>query len=377
MDLFTFNELKGIFARRTFTHKAFAYKALTLRGLRAFTVSLSAVALLGLASCGEEQLSVADPKQDEHAFEHPIDFPAVIHPADNPSSPEKIELGRRLFYDQRMSILNTRSCGSCHKAGQAFAESVNISSDKRGAQGRQAMAVINVAYDDVLLWDGTFKTLEHQVEGPFKSRFEFNQEPEQAIVKLKQEPMYKGLFTKAFGDEEITFDRIRKSIAAFERTFISGHSAFDEFNRGKTTALNASQIRGMELFMDTNKTNCVSCHSDHNLSDGDFHSTGLEEHYSDGGLETITGDPTDNGKFKTPTLRNIFLTGPYMHDGRFRTLREVVQHYNDGGHQSKNKDPLMRKLNLTESQMQDVVAFLESLTDNKFVTRKDLQDPWR
>ena len=364
MDLLTINGLK-----RTYI----------ANGFRAFAVALSASALLGLASCAEDSPGSGpgtDPVQ-ETPFEHPKDFPPVMHPQDNPSTAEKIELGRRLFYDKRMSFNNTHSCGTCHEADNGFADPVNVGSDKRGAQARQAMAVINVAYNNALLWDSSFSTLEAQVEGPFKSTHEFNQAPEFAIAKLKKDPIYKDLFVKAFGDEHITFDRIRKAISTFERTFISGNSPVDQYRRGNTSALNEAQIRGLNLFMDTSRTNCVQCHSDYNFSDGSLHSTGLEEHYSDGGLETLTGNEGDNGKFRTPTLRNINETGPYMHDGRFATIRQVLQHYNEGGHQSRNKSPLMRPLHLSDQDMDDLRLFLEALSDKQFLTRKDLQDPWK
>ena len=354
-------------------------RSLSLKGFRTFALALSASAMLGLASCAENTPDggTGTNPEPETPFEHPKDFPPVMHPQDNPTSAEKIELGRRLFYDKRMSFNNTHSCGTCHEADNGFADPVNVNSDKRGAQARQAMAVINVAYNNALLWDSSFSSLEQQVEGPFNSSHEFNQKPELAIAKLQKDPIYKDLFVKAYGDENITFDRIRKAISTFERTFISGNSPADMYSRGNTSALTEAQIRGRNLFMDTNRTNCVHCHSDYNFSDGSLHSTGLEEHYSDGGLETLTGNEGDNGKFRTPTLRNIKETGPYMHDGRFATLRQVLQHYNQGGHQSKNKSPFMRPLNLSDQDLDDLRLFLEGLSDKQFLTRKDLQDPWK
>jgi len=157
---------------------------------------------------------------------------------------------------------------------------------------------------------------------------------------------------------------------------ISGDSKFDAYNRGEKMALNERQINGMRIFMDTTNA-CATCHEGHDMTDGDFHSTGLETHYSDGGRETLTGIPGDNGRFRTPTLRNIALTGPYMHDGRFRTLMDVVRHYNEGGMESKNKDKLIKPLHLTEREMEDLVLFLESLTDDKFINNPKFQDPWK
>lgn len=361
MDLFSFDRSKSV-----------------VKGLRTFTLTLSAFTLFGLASCAESDgpgNNINENKPDEPIV-HPIDFPAIAYPSDNPSSPEKIELGRRLFYEPRLSAHGVRSCGSCHEAKNGFALPTSVRSDKRGAQSRQAMAIINVAYNKALLWDSSFTSLEQQVEGPFGSSHEFAIKPDEAIIEIKKDPIYAPLFKKAFGDEQITFDRIRKAIATFERTFISGNSSYDQYIRGKSTALTAAQVRGMNLFMDTTRTNCVQCHSDYNFSDGGMHSTGLEEHYADGGLETLTGREGDNGKFRTPTLRNIRQTGPYMHDGRFQTLKEVIMHYNEGGRDSKNKDRLMRPLHLSDSEMEDLRLFLESLSDEQFLNRKDLSNPW-
>jgi cytochrome c peroxidase len=353
---------------------------LPLKGMRTFTFALSACTILGLASCSDTP-GTADNGTDpepEIPFEHPIDFPAVIHPVDNPTSADKIELGRRLFYDKRMSMHNTHSCATCHESDKGFADPISVNSDKRGAQARQAMAIINVAYNKSLLWDSSFTSLEEQIQGPFLSSHEFNQKPELAVAKLKadDDPIYKDLFRKVYGDEEITFDRISKAISTFERTFISGNSAYDRYNRGNTSALTGAQIRGRNLFFDTSKTNCAQCHTDYNFTDGTLHSTGLDEHYSDGGLETLTGRESDNGKFKTPTLRNIRQTAPYMHDGRFATIMEVLNHYNEGGRNSKNQDPLIRPLHLNQQELEDLREFLESLSDQQFMARKDLQNPW-
>lgn len=363
MDLFSFDRAKSL-----------------LSGVRALTIAVSAITLVGLSSCSEDNApgtSITE-NNPEQPIVHPVDFPPVTYPADNQPSPAKIELGRRLFYDKRLSLNTTHSCGTCHEADAGFALASNVMSDKRGAQSRQAMGVINVAYNKAFLWDSSFTTLEAQVEGPFRSSHEFNQTPDSVVRELTNiaDPLYTDLFTKAFGDDKITFDRISKAIATFERTFISGESRFDKFNRGQLTAMNDAEIRGMKLFMDTNRTNCLHCHSDYNFSDGSMHSTGLEEHYSDGGLQTITGREEDNGKFRTPTLRNIRETGPYMHDGRFKTLIEVIRHYNEGGKGNRNQDPHIRKLNLTNAEMEDLRAFLESLSDEQFLARKDLKNPW-
>ena len=359
-----------------------------LRTSRVFTVAVSAFALMGLASCSEDAApgtTITENKPDVEVV-HPIDFPPVMHPADNQPSAAKIELGRRLFYDKRLSLNQTHSCGTCHEAHRGFALTSNVMSDKRGAQSRQAMGVINVAYNKAFLWDSSFTSLEEQVKGPFLSSHEFNQTPDSAVRELTNigDPIYKDLFARAFGDEEITFDRISKAIATFERTFVSGNSSFDRFNRGQLTALNDAQIRGLKLFMDTSRTNCLHCHSDHNFSDGGMHSTGLEEHYSDGGLQTLTGREEDNGKFRTPTLRNIRETGPYMHDGRFETLEEVIDHYNSGIQRSPNLDQIFRswdtgeaiRLGLTEHEKTALVAFLHSLTDESYMNDERFTDPF-
>ena len=307
----------------------------------------------------------------------PPGFPPPHIPADNPITPAKVELGRDLFYATELSRDNAHSCASCHLLSASFCDPGKPWSFGVGNRHgfRNAPAIINAAYDTCFFWDGRALTLEAQAVGPIYNPVELDNDSATVMAALSKNAIYPPLFQHAFGDPAITMTRIARAIATFERTLISGGSAYDRFRLGDSTALSAAQKRGLALFT-SSATNCSTCHSGINFTDDAYHSTGLDYRYWDTGLENVTHNPQDNGKFLTPTLRNIALTEPYMHDGRFTALIQVLEHYNRGGQHNPTQDTLVRRLHLSHSQMEDIVAFLGSLTDSSFVQRKDFSNPF-
>jgi cytochrome c peroxidase len=332
-------------------------------------------ALLILTSCHE---SPADVKQSSaNPLMIPPGFPIPMIPADNPVTPAKVELGRDLFYATELSRDNRHTCASCHSLSASFCDPGNHwSFGVMGRHGtRNAVAIVNEAYDTAFFWDGRATSLEAQALSPIFNSIEMGNDSATVIAALNRNAIYPKLFAHAFGDSTINMTRIAQAIATFERTMISGNSSYDRFRQGDSSALSAAAKQGFALF--TGKSaNCIACHNGVNFTDNSYHSTGLDFQYADGGRENVTQDPNDNGKFRTPTLRNIALTSPYMHDGRFNTLAQVLDQYNRGGFHNPTQDTLIHPLHLSQAQMDDIVAFLESLTDSNFVTRKEFSNPF-
>lgn len=333
-----------------------------------------AIALL-FSACAK---NTTGPEEPPFMQNLPPDFPQVPVPADNPMSNAKVELGRHLFYDKRLSRDVSISCGSCHQQANAFSD--HGQSVSRGVGGqvttRNAPTLANVAYLPHFFFEGGVPTLEQQALAPIIAPNEMDMNTDTLIARLRPENKYRALFQQAWGDENMTIARVMKSIAAFERTIISAESPFDRWNRGDKNAIDAAAQRGAELFFGE-KGDCWHCHGGFNFTNNGFHNTGLDSAIiGDEGRYRITNNPTDIGKFKTPTLRNVALTAPYMHDGRFNTLEEVLRHYNTGGKPHPNADVLMRPLRMTENEIQDLLALLNALTDDGFITKQALSDPW-
>ncbi|MEI8135219.1 MAG: cytochrome c peroxidase [bacterium] len=314
----------------------------------------------------------------------PCDFPAVIYPSSNPITANKILLGRYLFYDKKLSIDFTVSCAGCHGPNRAFSD-VNhfVSMGVHGLLGdRNTPSLTNVSFNNHFTWDGRFSTLEDQALGPLSSRFEMditdssNLQTYNIICNnLSTFSKYRNLFRNAFGDSAITIDRIQKAISSFERTIISGNSSYDRYNRGDNSAISTSAVRGLNLFR-SDKTSCYRCHSGFNFTDQQFHSNGIQLVYKDSGRANITKNTLDIGKFKTPSLRNVLLTPPYMHDGSYPDLLSVLQNYNAGGKRNSSQDELIRPLHLSAQDITDIIEFLKSLTDSTFINNKDFSNPW-
>lgn len=373
--------------------------------------SLSVAACVCLCACGG-----AEPKAtSEYDWRLPPGFPAPRVPVENPMTAEKAELGRYLFYDTRLSYNQTQSCGSCHEQALAFTDGRAGAIGSTGVVNRRsAMSLANVAYYTTLTWaQPVLKTLEMQVAVPLLGEdpveLGFSGRDEELIERLRAEPLYERLFAEAFPDEEepINLYNVVRAIASFERRLISGRSPYDRYASGEDEdAISESAKRGAELFFGE-RFGCHHCHGtfaftnavtwqgqvtaerfyqNNGLYNVDGHGAYPER---DQGLFEVTGVPEDMGKFRPPTLRNVAVTAPYMHDGSIATLREViVEHYARGGRLletgpdagdgalSPLKAPFVAGFSIEPQEVDDLLAFLDSLTDTEFLTDPSLSDPW-
>jgi len=302
----------------------------------------------------------------------PLGLPQVPTPAGNPPAAESIALGRRLFYDTSLSQDNSLSCASCHRPEFRFSDVRALSTGVGGKFGlRHAPTLVNVAYAPLLFWDGRAASLESQVLRPMSDPLEMNQTHEASVAKLKANPEYRVLFLRAFGTDEITIDRVENALASFERTIVCGDSAFDRYEYGgQKDALTAAQIRGLAAFTDAHKGNCAVCHTigatNALFTDGKFHNTGEgisgEGEFTDLGRYDVTKLEADKGAFKTPTLRDVAVSGPYMHDGKLKTLKDVVDFYAGQGNSNPYLDKEMTTIRLTAGERGDLVEFMKSLS---------------
>jgi len=315
-----------------------------------------------------------------HALTPPMTqrFPQVQLPADNPLTEEGVALGRQLFHDARLSINQTQSCASCHDQTRAFADVRRFSLGAQQQMGkRNAMPLFNLAWQPAFFWDGRAATLRKQVLMPIQDAHEMNETLPKVIAKLSADPECRQAFAKAFGSAEVTTDRIAKALEQFLLTLVSQESRFDRAAR-KVAELTESEKRGLQLFVtefDPKRglrgADCFHCHGGTLFASQSFASNGLELAEDDLGRMAVTQNAADRGKFKTPSLRNVALTAPYMHDGRFTTLEEVVEHYSSGVRRSATLDPNLAKhpeagIQLTVQEKADLVAFLKTLTDESF-----------
>ncbi len=322
--------------------------------------------------------------------------------ADNPLTEEGVELGRMLFYEKRLSGDNRISCSSCHQQDKAFTDGRAFSKGIRGQQtAKSAMSLVNMLWSGHFFWDGRSASLEEQALEPIVNPVEMDQSLQQTVAKLKETTIYPAAFDRAFGDEEITAARIGKALAQFQRTLVSSDSKYDKYLRNEVT-LSAEEELGMALFFTHPEPsiglrggNCGDCHVNiltSGVNDGleGFKNNGLEtDDALEEGLAAVTGKASDKGKFKVPSLRNIALTAPYMHDGRFQTLEQVLDHYNDHIRKSATLDPLILeasnepidpqgpvKLHLTTEEKAAIIAFLHTLTDQNFITNEKFSNPF-
>lgn len=292
-----------------------------------------------------------------------LEDPNGFVPAENPLTVRKVELGRLLFFDKRLSKNNTIACASCHLPSNGFTDGKPVSSGINGLKGgRSAPASVNRVFSKGQFWDGRADTLEAQSIGPFVSPVEHGFiNHDEMVAKMRKIAGYRTWFQEVFG-REIVIEDVGKAIASFQRTILSGNSAVDKFDLGgDEKALSESARRGLELFR--GKARCTRCHSGFNFTDEKFHNLGIgwDTNTVDLGRYMVTMNPEDIGAFKTPTLREIARTAPYMHDGRFNTLEEVVRFYNQGGIKNPHQDNTIIPLELTEQEQQDVVAMLKAL----------------
>ena len=305
-------------------------------------------------------------------------FPQVQLPADNPLTQEGVALGRQLFHDTRLSVNRTQSCASCHDQTHAFSDVRRFSLGAQQQVGkRNAMPLFNLAWQQSFFWDGRAATLREQVLMPIQDKHEMNETLPNVVAKLNADAAYVTAFAKTFGSPEITPERIAKALEQFLLTLVSQESRFDRAAR-KVAELTESEKRGLRLFVtefDPKRglrgADCFHCHGGTLFTSQQFANNGLELSADDLGRMAVTKNAADRGKFKTPSLRNIALTAPYMHDGRFATLEEVVEHYSSGVRRTNTLDPNLAKhpeggIQLTTEEKADLVAFLKTLTDESF-----------
>lgn len=351
--------------------------------------------------------------EPEWRWELPSGFPEPRVPADNPMSTAKVELGRHLFYDRRLSANQTQSCASCHRQELAFTDGLGQAVGSTGDRHRRnSMSLANVAYAARLTWANPhLDRLESQALIPM-----FGDDPVELgmpddatlLRRLQADSTYEELFAAAFPDQAdaVRIDNVTRALGAFQRTLISGNAPYDRYVAGDRDALSPSELRGMDLFF-SERLECFHCHGGFNFADSidharlqeperAFHNTGLYNvdgagayPMSDRGLIEITGDPADMGHFKAPTLRNIAVTAPYMHDGSIASLDDVIEHYAQGGRwiesgphagvgsESPLKDEFVAGFLLSAGERADLLAFLGSLTDETFLRDPRLADPWR
>ena len=321
----------------------------------AFSGAAAAVALaLGVVA---QATPVSKPKQ---SF---VRNGAPPVPADNALTPARVDLGWKLFFDPRLSGSGWMSCASCHNPALGWGDGLPLAVGQgMKTLKRHTPTILNSAYNKLQMWDGRFASLEEQALGPITSPDEMNADMRIVVERLQAIEGYKPLFARAYPGEGINERTIAKAIASYERTVISGEAPFDRWLKGDTKAIGAAAKRGFELF--NGKANCVACHEGPNFTDDGFHNIGVKplEGFDDPGRYAKVKVKLMRGAHKTPSLRDVALTAPYMHNGAYATLRQVVEMYNRGGDHKENLDPNMKELNLTDREVDDLVEFMRSLT---------------
>ncbi len=357
--------------------------------MRKFSILSGLIIIALLASCEDNEAN----ESSYSATPQPLTIPAIFEnqilppviPTDNPQTVEGIALGRKLFFDKSLSADNTVSCASCHSPENAFSDARQFSLGVSGQEGvRNSMTLQNLAwnYNSKFNWDGSANSIEEQILGPVTNPIEMANTWPAVESTLQQSADYPQLFEAAFGSKIIDSTAVTKAIAQFIRTLVSANSKFDQAQLGLAT-LTPQEANGLNIFLDESRGDCFHCHGlpENPLwTDNTFHNNGLDAIIQDNGLGGVTGDPREFGLFKSPSLRNLAYTAPYMHDGRFATLEEVIDHYSEGLVYSPTIDPLMKKIaqggvQLTASDKADLKAFLLSLSDPSFINNPDFQNP--
>jgi cytochrome c peroxidase len=344
-------------------------------GIAIVALAIAAAAIVGWWASNNKPTPVrpATPIGAVVTIPAPLGLPPVPVPADNPPTAETIALGRRLYYDKHLSIDNSVSCATCHAPDAGFSDGKPVSQGVKAQKGgRNAPTVFNAAYFTLQFWDGRAPSLEEQAKGPVQNPIEMAHSHQGIEAYLNSNPEYVEQFAKAFGPGRIKYDAVAKAIASFERTVISGNSPFDKWHfGGDEKAISEAAKRGFKLYMDPAKANCNVCHTVDEkyalFTDNKFHNLGIGANTAgelkDLGRYEQTKNEADKGAFKTPSLRNIALTAPYMHDGSLPTLQSVVDFYVAGGNTNPHKDVNLKVIDhLSFAERADLLAFLESLT---------------
>lgn len=371
---------------------SFKHSSFQLAGMKKRIGVLSLVAGIAalIASCTKDEPVNTSPENPVYVVDHGT-LPAPEIPADNPLTQEGVKLGRMLFYEPMLSGDGTQSCASCHRQQNAFTDTSRFSIGIAGLLGkRQAMAVFNTLWHkNEFFWDGRAHLLRDQALKPIQDPLEMNETLVNMVNKLKAVEMYTSQFKKAFGSEEITSLRVSLALEQFMNSIISAGSKYDLFLEGKAS-LTPEEERGRVLFFaeynpffpETSGADCAHCHGGGNFDNGLYMNNGLDSTSAllDIGRESVTGSPGDKGKFKVMSLRNIALTPPYMHDGRFQTLEEVIDHYDHDIRNSPSLDPALQNtrgtgLMLDAQEKADLIAFLKSLSDYSLVSDPRYSNP--
>jgi cytochrome c peroxidase len=331
-------------------------------------LTIAVLFLIGFSSCSETFEPL--PAFSQEGIEVPNGFPEIQFPEDNSFTKERWELGKKLFFDPILSVDSTKSCNSCHKQEFAFADNVAVSNGVKNRPGtRNSPSLANVAYHPYYTREGGVPTLEMQVLVPIQEHNEFAFNILLAQERLQRIPDYVELSKKAY-DREPDYFVITRALATFERSLISGYSAYDEYKFGQNeNALSRKEKAGMELFF-SERVGCMNCHSGINFTNYAFENNGLYKEYADEGRRRLTGKEEDYGLFKVPSLRNVEFTAPYMHDGSIETLEEVIEHYNGGGEDFVNKSEFVKPLSLTQKEKDQLLTFLNALSDYNFIKQK-------
>lgn len=324
---------------------------------------------MGMISCGETDTS---PAENPYAFRNPVNFPEAVYTFENNAvTKEGFELGRALFYDPILSIDNSIACANCHQQFAAFADPVHRFSrgvgDKPGV--RNAPAIQNMAFQRDFFWDGGVKHLDFVPINAITNEVEMGESLAHVVNKLQNDERYRQRFNKVFGTSEVTSQQLLYVLSQFMNLMVSADSRYDKYIRDEGEKLTAAELEGLALF----ESKCSSCHSTDLFTDGSFHNNGLDATFEkDAGREIITEFSGDRGKFKVPSLRNVELTSPYMHDGRFQTLEQVLDHYIAQVKLSETLDPLLQTeaspgISISENEKQKIIEFLKTLTDREFI----------
>ena len=302
-------------------------------------------------------------------------FEALVTPSvddmvlydDEENTQAEIELGKILFFDNRLSSNHKQNCASCHDPEKGFSDGLATGFGTEGNKlERNSPQIYNLGWSSIFMWDGREPTLESQALGPIKSPAEMNLPIPELLTRLNAVDGYKKLFKDVYEIDEITAEAVGRAIAAFERSIVVDNTAYDQFLAGDKTAMSESAQRGLAVF--SGKGNCAQCHDGANFTDDSFHNLGFSDDNHDKGRAAITGDVSQTGAFKTPGLRNIEFSAPYMHDGSIATLESVVDYYNRGGSGGEHTSDIIKPLQLTQVEQQDLVAFLKSLSQDITIT---------
>lgn len=355
------------------------------------TISLIITTVMSISSCKKDKNKTTETiEKDPTPYNLELgSFPIPPIAADNQLTNSGVFLGRMLFYEPMLSKDGSMTCASCHNQKNAFDDTARFSKGVRGLLGgRQAMAVFNMAWNtNGFFWDGRAILLRHQSTKPIQDPLEMDEKIENVISKLQGSKKYTDQFIRAFGSDEITEHTISLALEQFMNSIVSYQSKYDDFLAGSAT-LTPSEERGRKLFFqeynqfvpDSSGADCAHCHSGFNFENDRYMNNGLDASFQDSGRAKVTQMSTDLGKFKVTSLRNIALTPPYMHDGRFQTLEQVVGHYNKGLEASSTLDPALEQtrgtgLRLSNQDITDIVAFLNTLTDPKYINNTEYTDP--